>query len=146
MSLPVSHTIIGQRFVYAQLAADSTLASLGIYDDDVPASVTYPLVQVRNTIPGTNRTVVGDDIIYAMVRFLVVAVAEFRTGRPSWNSLVGPAGRIHTQLHQASGSATGGTVYRCSESGEYRLTYTHEGIYYRELGAFYDLWVQKEDA
>lgn len=146
MSLPVSHTVIGQRFVYAQLAADSTLAALGIYDDDVPAGATYPLVQIRNTIPATNRTVIGDDIIYATVRFLVVAIAEFRGGRPSWNSLIEPAGRIHTQLHQAAGNVTGGQVYRVSAGSEYRQTYTHEGIYYRELGSFVDLWVQQESS
>lgn len=144
MSVPAPHTVIGQRFIYSQLAADSTLAALGIYDDDVPGGAGYPLVQIRNTIPATHRAVIGDDIIYAMVRFLVVAVAEFRSGRPSWNSLIEPAGRIHTQLHQASGSATGGQVYRVSEGSEYRQTYTHEGIYYRELGAFYDLWIQKD--
>lgn len=146
MSLPVSHTVIAQRFIYAQLAADSTLNALGIYDDDVPSGATYPLIQIRNTIPANNRAVIGDEIIYATVRFLVVAIAEFRSGRPSWNSLIGPAGRIHTQLHQAAGSATGGQIYRVSEGSEYRQTYTHEGIYYRELGAFYDLWIQKDQA
>lgn len=146
MSLPVSHTIIGQRFVYGQLAADSTLAALGIYDDDVPGSASYPLIQIRNTIPANNRVVIGDDIIYAMVRFLVVAVTEFRTGRPSWNTLIAPAGRIHAQLHQASGSVTGGQVERSSEASEYRQSYTHEGIYYREVGAFYDLWIQKDES
>lgn len=146
MSLSVSHAIIGQRFIYGRLSADSALLALGIYDDDVPSSVTYPLIQIRNTIPANNRVVIGDDIIYAMTRFLVVAIAEFRVGRPTWTTLVEPAGRIHQQLHQSSGSATGGQVERCSEISEYRQTYTHEGIYYRELGAFYDLWIQKDES
>lgn len=144
MSLPTPHTILAQQFVYARLAADATLASLGIYDDDVPGGVGYPLVQIRNTIPATHRAVIGDKIIYATTRFLVVAITEFRTRRPSWSSLVDPASRIHAQLHQATGAVGGGQVYRSSESGEYRQSYTHEGIYYRELGAFYDVLVQQE--
>lgn len=126
------------EFLTARLTADSTLNALGVYVDEVPPNVSYPLVFARYN-SGVNRAVIGDDITHLNAVYVVTVVHEIASGRVSWQPLQDAATRIKTQLHQATLQATssGGTIWRCSFEEPVRLMYTNNGVRYREQGGLY---------
>lgn len=132
-------------YVYAQLTADATLSALGVYNDGIPSGVSYPLVHFYAIVPGIERAAIGDNTILVNRHYLVYAIAEFRDPeiRAGYQPIQDYAERIHTQLHQASGTVTGeGEVFRSYRTELHQRRVVVDGIEYRELGGRYVVLVQ----
>lgn len=138
--------ITADMYIYSRLTADSTLNALGVYSENVPGSASYPLVHFWPIVPGIERAAIGDNTILVNRHYLVYAIAEFRDPSVqggSYQPLADYAERIHTQLHQASGTVTGeGEVFRSYRTELYQRRYISNGIEYRELGGRYVVLVQ----
>lgn len=132
-------------FLQTQLAADATLAALGVYGHRVPASVSYPLIQFRSLSDIDVSTQNSRYIVMVNSLYLVVAIAEFRTGHGGFGGLTDYAARIQTQLQRADGTVSGGTIWAAVREYPYRQVYDDNGIEYRELGAVYRVFTAGAD-
>ena len=132
-----------KQFLYSQLTADSTLAALGVYDEEAPPSSSYPCIEFRY-LSNTPQKGVGDVTVLTTQLWLVVAISESRTPPFSFQPLQGYVGRIFTQLdRQSATTANGQTLWSSFEQGFQRRFYDGStGYEYREEGAQYRLWVQ----
>ena len=138
----MSELFTGDTWLYGQLSADSTLNALGIYGHVVPSGVSFPLIQFRALSSTDAQTGVGATIIMANLLYVVVAVQEFRTGRPSFAPLEDYADRIHTQLHKHSGTIASGQILASVRDSPFRNVYQQDGITYYELGGIYRVFAQ----
>jgi hypothetical protein len=136
----MTELFVGDTWLYSQLEADSTLAALGIYGHVVPEGESFPLVQFRALSNTDSQAGVGAYIIMSNLLYVVVAVQEFRSGRPSFQPLEGYADRIHTQLHKTSGTIVGGQVLASTRDNPFRNVYQQDGITYYELGGIYRVY------
>lgn len=130
------------QFLYSRLTADGTLSALGVYGHEVPEGVSYPLIEFRALSDLDVSTQNSRYIVMTNSLYVVVAIQEFRAGRPSFDPLTDYAARIHTQLQRQGTTTASGTVYAAVREYPYRQAYEANGFKYRELGAVYRVFTQ----
>lgn len=115
-----------------RLAANATLAALGIHADVVPSDASLPAV-VFQFQGGTDLDTINNRRIWVDAVYIVKVVGQ----TASYSALDTYAGLIDTQLERQSGTAAGGTIYTATREAPFRLAEQTDGKQYRHIGGRY---------
>lgn len=123
--------IMGE-WIFATLSTDTTLAALGIHEDEVPEGEPLPAV-VYQWRGGATLRGVGTAVLWEGANWLVKVVGQGR----STAALSPYSTRVNAKLHGASGTTAAGRVFMCAHQSAYKHAEYTDGEYYRHLGAYW---------
>lgn len=135
-------TLRARSWLYAKLAADTTLAGLvstRLYRaGEVPTTVSFPYVTYQ-VVTSTDHRALGGTIFGAKV-LVQVTVYGLNTASATLEAIVD---RVQTLLHKQSGAVAGGEVYACQRAAIVPLPpETSAGLTYVPLAMEFELEAQ----